>query len=63
MKMSEKKPSTFDMPCLGLSFAVALCALFYTEPEYPISTTLGYFLAEWYCLDGYVYVRLSYGGV
>ena len=45
MKMSEKKPSTFDMPCLCISFAVALCALFYTDPEYPISTTLGYFLS------------------
>ena len=43
--MSEKKPSTFDMPCLCISFAVALCALFYTDPEYPISTTLGYFLS------------------
>ena len=40
-----KKPSTFDMPCLGLSFAIALCVLFYTNPEYPISTTLGYFLS------------------
>ena len=29
--MSEKKPSTFDIPCLCISFAVALCALFYTE--------------------------------
>ena len=43
--MTEKKTTTFDMPCLCISFAVALCALFYTDPEYPISTTLGYFLS------------------
>ena len=43
--MSEKKPSTFDIPCLCISFAVALCALFYTDPEYPISTALDCFLS------------------
>ena len=41
---AKKKPSTFDRECLGLSFAIALYVLFYTDPEYPISATLDCFL-------------------
>ena len=41
---AKKKPSTFDILCLGLSFTIALWVLFYTDPEYPISTALDCFL-------------------
>ena len=44
-KMTEKKPSTFDRECLCFSFTIGLYVLFYTEPEYPISTALDYFLS------------------
>ena len=44
-KMTEKKPSTFDIPCLGLSFAIAWWVLFNTDSEYPISTALDCFLS------------------
>ena len=41
---AKKKPSTFDILCLGLSFTIALGELFSTDPEYPISTALDCFL-------------------
>ena len=53
---AKKKPSTFDTPCLCLSFTIALYVLFYTDPEYPISAAFDCFLSTMLLLG---WLRLS----
>ena len=47
---AKKKHSTFDRECLGLSFAIALYVLFYTDSEYPISAAFDCFLSTMWFL-------------